>query len=187
MKLSKRYLVGGLSLAIGLMNLTGCGASASPGGDETVSTASSAYTSDALVRGILFGEGEVAGRLPELWTSDEIAAASVSEKHAAHDALLASIAKSDPGFHATFATEMQSGDPVRVEAALKHLDGLLGTVEPEQVIGGGCIVALCAVTIYPYIVAMVTAGGHVSPEIAGKLGLAHDQTIALLATRFARP
>jgi SdpC family antimicrobial peptide len=186
MKLSPRYLVGGLSLAVGLMNLTACGASASPGGDETVSTAASAYTSEPLLRGILFGEGEVATRLPELWTGDEIAAASAPDKRAAHDEFVASVAKKDPAFLASFATEMQSGDPVRVEATLKHLDELVGAVKPQQVVGGGCLVAMCAITIYPYIIAVVTEAGHVVPQMAGKLGLAHDQAIALLASRFGR-
>jgi SdpC family antimicrobial peptide len=185
MKASKRYLVSGLSLAIGLISLTGCGASAAPGSDETVSTAASAYTSEPLLRGILFGEGEVAARLPELWTSDEMAAASTPDKRAAHDAFLLSVAKRDPDFLDTFAVEMQSGDPVRVEAVLKHVDRLLGAVDPQQSVG--CLIALCAIVVYPYLMAVVEKDGHVVPQMAGKLGLAREQTIALLTSRFARP
>ena len=184
-KLSIGSLAGALSLAVALFAQTGCGAPVSAGSGDAVSNAPSAYTGEALFRGVVLGEGEVATRLPELWSANEAAAEGT---RASNDALVASVAQRDPAFFDAFGAKMQSGDPVQVGQALDRASALIG--QPESRPQPGCLYALCDIVVQVNRMTAVIVHGDamafILPRISQKLGLQRDQAVALLADRLAR-
>lgn len=104
-----------------------------------------------IFKGLFFGEGKVATLFPEVWKNPEVqanrAALSKVERkkiEAAKRDLITFINKRAPSFFDRFGTELQSGDPLRVETALNEVynhviafgeeRGLVedGTLTPQQ-------------------------------------------------------
>jgi len=84
-----------------------------------------AFSAEDLFRGLLFSDGPAAGAIPELrkvgTISDRVKdPASLNKVRAFQNRLIARIRADDARFFATFESEMRSGSPVRVEAALKR-------------------------------------------------------------------
>lgn len=78
------------------------------------------YDGETLYQGLLLAYGPVARRFPEIWGALRGQLPSVGEAQAAKvdEGITRKIKARDPGFLDRFALDIQSGDPVLVEAAL---------------------------------------------------------------------
>lgn len=95
------------------------------------------YTGEQLFKGLYLGQGPVADLFPEVWEGAEeyrehaIPAEDMQEVMLAlsdyADTMIEDIAAANPGFFSSFAVEIQSGDHLRIEAAV--LDGAYKLVE----------------------------------------------------------
>ena len=84
------------------------------------------FSEDALFRGIMFNEGQVADLIPQL-KSNQIKPEDVFDKkedvkavYDTRDKILASIKKADPAFLAYFKKEVTSGNTERIKKAYKR-------------------------------------------------------------------
>jgi SdpC family antimicrobial peptide len=86
---------------------------------------SQSFTGEQIFRGILFGEPPVSQLFPEIWAGDA-ARQSLDTKdkiiavNELKEGVVAEIISSDPAFLSYFGQEMQSGDHLRVQAALRE-------------------------------------------------------------------
>jgi SdpC family antimicrobial peptide len=79
------------------------------------------YDGESLLRGLFFGQGPVAQQHPEL----ALTRVEGADAKAMTDRLVADVKRQDPRFPARFAVEVQSGDRVRVRAAVSEAADLL--------------------------------------------------------------
>lgn len=115
--------------AVSMLLLAACeGGTAlvTPSSEPVISAqGNSQYSGEDLFRGLLFSDGPVAGTIPELrkvgTMSDRVKDPSdLNKVRSFQNRVIAQIRASDPHFFATFEEDMRSGNPVRVEAALKR-------------------------------------------------------------------
>ncbi len=86
------------------------------------------YDGDTLFRGVFFAAGPVAKLLPEIWRNPEVAAyfeqarpAVPAEQAAASiDQIVGALNAQDPAFFGRFASDMQSGNRVRISQAFQE-------------------------------------------------------------------
>ena len=83
------------------------------------------FTGEQIFRGVLFGEDPVAHLFPEVWSSEQVSEQlNTKEKVVAWDAVkeqvVTHVKATDPTFMDEFGVEMQSGEHLRIEAALKE-------------------------------------------------------------------
>jgi hypothetical protein len=176
----------------------GCGgAESDPSSGQVGRTASAIYGGETLLRGIFFGTGEIAEKLPEMWKApeqtqqgvltpeqtasrleaaakqlrasgydgqasklvtlaDQVRSGTLSpsdvarlsdskysvanraspEAIATHDRIVSAIKTMDPGFLNRFAVEIQSGDQVRVAAAIREGSRILMNASNLSPAGG---------------------------------------------------
>jgi SdpC family antimicrobial peptide len=94
----------------------GCAVDAGGAGGPTAQSdvKSSAIDGEAAVRGVFFGQGEVASRLPDLWQITDVKGEGLERV----DTAIARVRAASPESIERFGTEVGSGDVVRVRAAL---------------------------------------------------------------------
>jgi SdpC family antimicrobial peptide len=83
------------------------------------------FTGEDVYRGLVWGEGPVSKLLPEVWSMDAVAAHSDTKEkmmawNDAKEHVVAKIKAKDPTFMSRFGEEMQSGDHLRVQAAMSE-------------------------------------------------------------------
>lgn len=133
------------------------------------SRAAKAYTGEEIFSGINFGKGEVAKLFPEIWKSfhtnnkDSLRAFDLLREK-----VVAEIKASDPTFMERYGREMQSGDHLRIDGALKESSAKItsammkiGTMNSKgELVGSkklankiGCSkVAICVVAVFAAVV-----------------------------------
>jgi SdpC family antimicrobial peptide len=74
------------------------------------------YDGETLFRGLFFGSGPVAAKIP---TVGKVAPYFPSDYRNLENQIIKNIQGKDPGFFDRFAKEIQSGDRVRIAAAIK--------------------------------------------------------------------
>jgi len=128
-----------LSLAFVSIATLMAGCSGAPGAptDDLVASASPAaavapepLSASEIFRGVYFGQGKAAERLPGFWGRPEAAVAKnlPPEQVRTIDELVARVAERDPSFFASFGVEMQSGDPTRIRSAFERGGQLIGEI-----------------------------------------------------------
>lgn len=96
---------------------------------QASTTSQRPYDGETIFRGLILGDGPVAKLFPEIWQDPQVLAYrqraeqqnSAEQIAAARQKLIHTLRGQDPTFLSRFGTEMQSGDPVRVEGALTEL------------------------------------------------------------------
>jgi hypothetical protein len=172
--------------ALGVSAIAGCAMDGTGGESASASGAQAAapvhVDGEALIRGLFFGQGEVAARLPELW---EKPAAEGVESTKIEDAIARARA-SGPTAIDDFAREITSGDVVRVRAAAedmakrlveKSLEGGHSSEEMKAI-----IIFVPAMWVYTPIV--VYLDPRVGP-IWARNGLSEDTITAIIADHLA--
>ena len=96
---------------------------------QTATTSQRTYDGETIFRGLVLGDGPVAKLFPEIWQDPQVLAyrqradqqSTPEQRSAARQKLIDLLRVQDPTFFSRFGTEIQSGDPVRVEGALTEL------------------------------------------------------------------
>ncbi|MDB4951460.1 MAG: hypothetical protein JWM27_4109 [Gemmatimonadetes bacterium] len=157
--------------------------------------ARAAYDGETVFRGVFFGEGPVAARLPEMWKERRLGTYSgaVGAAHATaavEDEIVAEMRLRDPAFFDRFGAALQSGRHVAVDQAMREAADMVAKSRAVQEVdpatgSGTCIV----VAVYKYVV--VVSSAIVVKSVAIVLDasatdpseLRRDQIVHLLATR----
>jgi len=174
---------------------------------------------EAIFEGLYFGQGTVAERFPEIWKNQAVldlkakmTAADQAKFESFRSETVSKINTREPDFFKQFASDMQSGNPVRVKSALDHANDQFAALYPEaktqampatskvtpQCCGPSfCVVAAvvhvgAAVTAYVFVVgAVVLFGAVVVPnskmvtQTTDGKSLFDDFWVADTATRLA--
>ncbi len=143
------------------------------------------YDGETLFRGLTFGDGPVAAALPELYAQvprpedSGLTQEQLQGIESTKTFLVSEIKRRDPVFFAAFADGIQSGDPVRVAAALDRsgriLTGILRDIErenstaPDPSVVTGQAVWLLVVVV---LAVAVVAAGAVNLTVAGNVNTA---------------
>ena len=98
------------------------------------------FDGETMFRGLFFGHGPVAKYFPEIWDRADVrramAQADMSAATELENRILAEVRSKDAAFLDRFATEMQSGDHLRVRAALddagRRLQQAAETMKPTR-------------------------------------------------------
>lgn len=106
------------SLLVICLIATGCGVQGNG------QRASRTYSGEELYRGLFFGEGEVAGLVPEFWGEmhqalENVSADDLERIQGVRDQIIAEIDASFPGYFSSFSSDLHSGNPLLVRAALE--------------------------------------------------------------------
>ncbi|HEX6940530.1 MAG TPA: hypothetical protein VF158_14030 [Longimicrobiales bacterium] len=113
----------------GLVALTVVVVLAAPASDNDVSVPHTVpFSGEAAFRGIVFGQGEVAERLPALWSMslrERFPEVSDEQIRQAADAVVKRIREADPTFLDRFGRAVQSGDHVLVSEILEETGTVL--------------------------------------------------------------
>ena len=176
-------------VALGLgVGLTGCDAAAP---EAPAALSHTPLDGETLLRGVLFGDGPAAARLPEIWdTPGSHAARTPREATRTADAFLSFVAAERPDLIGRFEQAATSGDAPRVSRALDEATAALadfstataaakggpGEAGSEQriVVDSGTFVAIAYVLPCP-----PTTG------CGGTANLGHDELALMVANRFA--
>lgn len=212
----KRLLVLFLTLGIFLFSLTSCGATP----NSVLRTNATAFNGKTLYQGLFFGEGPAAKLMPEIWQGSDVKRVkgemTKEQRQAAQNIrskITRGLTKENPSFFKTFAREVQSGNPVRVEGALvnafdstRQVSEKLGfakkqELSPQQCGPTFCVLAIAvAVVVYNYAAVVhslyrelairadvaVTKGSQASAFIGDdSKPLTQDRVVALITTRYA--
>lgn len=157
----------GVAWAATLLVTLGAGAIACGGEPGTSTTAASdapamtqahAMAGEEAIRGVFFGQGAVAGRLPDIWQRAEIARGRDAVSADDVDAIIAGIRGNAPDTLAHFGADVASGDYLRVRAALLGAATQIKVAEAAHSasIGRGvgerlppmvCLIAMCWVIV----------------------------------------
>ncbi len=125
MKLARLFV---MPVALFALLLAGCDAA----GPDTADL-SARYDGESVYRGVIFGQGAVAALFPEIWNQqavqqalDQMSPDQLDQyladrkvAFAAFDDLVEIIRNDDPAFFERFGADMQSGEHLRVQAALE--------------------------------------------------------------------
>jgi SdpC family antimicrobial peptide len=184
------------------------------------STASqSPMDGETIFRGLVLDDGPVAKLFPEIWQDPQVVAyvrlanqhSSKEQRAAARQKLVDLVRKQSPTFFDRFAAEMQSGDPVRVEAALGEMTNLLTkgvaplVIPPPPDGGGGYSYEVNDVDVVNYVAAVTVVAVAVAAAVAVVVAavvvvlavfspagssdatshLRHDQLVNLITQRLA--
>ncbi len=167
------------------------------------------YDAETIFRGLFFGVGPVASLFPEIWEDAALAPAiakmrAMPETPALIDGIIARVDANDPELLARFASDVQSGDHVRVSKALEDAGAALQQAAHQEtgidpaganlsgpsqqgavaavsvaVVAAVVVVAVVAAAVLIYVAArhyLYTPGG--SP-------LENDVLVDMIATRLA--
>lgn len=128
------------------------------GGNTVVAGVGSSADGAALLRGVFFAQGEIGTKLsalPFFYLSDEDFERNRSaEVVAVVDQIIVAIEEITPGFLGNFSTQLRSGDPFKVERALRGAGEALNQVAELR----PTIEAEAAGTIVHTEIAIVNAG-----------------------------
>ncbi|WP_338553836.1 sporulation delaying protein family toxin [Paenibacillus sp. KS-LC4] len=144
---------------------------ASPG-----STAKTKFNGETIFRGLVFGQGEAAKLLPDIWTKDLLSKVNTPEAATVANNVVASIKKLDPTYFNTLEKAAYSGNHIQVRAALNRGGELIEKAfqgsqvsNPQVGTGTGDCAAVVAGYLY-YAGAVFTTGAavtHVAVITAG--------------------
>lgn len=128
---TKKTLGAGIALCIALLGVPVVAGADSP----PASAASQSFTGREILRGLMFGQGPVADLFPEITEilrslEKRIPASERDRFHRAQDALLTKIDEAHPTFFETFRADMQSGDPLAIQAALRRMQRVVLSLAP---------------------------------------------------------
>lgn len=161
-------------------------------------------TGEEAFRGLVLGEGAVAQQLPEIWANLPAQTLS-SEQQAARNQvkaqLIADLRAADATFFTRFASDVQSGDHLRIERALEDSAGLVKQVvsaqsAPKSDPISTCVAVTLAVVGNVVAVVNVAVAGNLvytvnwfwdNQSVAAGGQLAHDQVVDMIATRLYAP
>ncbi|EJP85789.1 MULTISPECIES: sporulation delaying protein family toxin [Bacillus] len=134
----------------------------------TVENKQNQYDGETLYRGLVFGQGEVAKTLPEVWTDERIKEASKKENKEVSDAVIKAMKENDPKYFDELQKAVYSGDPIKIKSSLekggKLLTSSVKIVEDKKELGTGegrC----AAVTWAAYAAVAVTTVGGVTHAV----------------------
>lgn len=107
----------------------------------TVENKQNQYDGETLYRGLVFGQGEVAKTLPEVWTDERIKEASKKETKEVSDAVIKAMKENDPKYFDELQKAVYSGDPIKIKSSLekggKLLTSSVQVVEDKKELGAG--------------------------------------------------
>jgi SdpC family antimicrobial peptide len=167
------------------------------------------WDGESLFRGLVLGDGDVAQAFPEIWAGRQVESptwtpAERLRVRQARTALVASMRRSDPQFFDRFGQALNSGDPVRIDAAMEDARAVLTRVvaphgfprqKPDGSDKGACVtlavaanVALAvnvaaAWNIAVYANAVYNENFFWEYQQVDRSPLQHDQAVALIASR----
>ena len=168
---------------------------------QTPTTSPRPYDGETIFRGLILGDGPVAKLFPEIWQDPQVLAYqqraeqqnSVEQIAAGKQKLIDLLRAQDPTFFSRFGTEIQSGDPVRVEGVLTEMTSrfaneLSKSANPniKTYLYTDVAVALeIAVAVLVAVAAVVIALAFFSPRESPTAGshLQRDQLVNLIAQR----
>ncbi len=79
---------------------------------------------EEIIRGVFFGEGEVANLFPEIWENFR-SQLSGKEWDEMKEAMVSTVKETDPTFLDKFGEEMQSGDHIRIQTIIAETRSIL--------------------------------------------------------------
>ncbi|HEX2204495.1 MAG TPA: hypothetical protein VHG91_14385 [Longimicrobium sp.] len=156
------------------------------------------YDGETLLRGIFFGQGPVAGLLPELWEGRSVEERAQTPERAAQvrklqDAVVARIAKEDPSFFGRFESAVRSGDHLAIEAALQDAakrvklgltsQPLYETVREAEAIADPVVDIEIAIYAVLVVVVFLIDFAPIQRSPGSVSGLERDKLVDLLAVR----
>ncbi|MFE4764756.1 sporulation delaying protein family toxin [Bacillus mycoides] len=134
----------------------------------TVENKHNQHDGETLYRGLVFGQGEVAKTLPEVWTDERIKEANKKEAKEASDAIIKAMKENDPKYFDELQKAVYSGDPIKIKSSLEKGGELLTSSvkieEDKKQLGvgeGRCAAVLWAV----YAAGAVTTVGAVTHAV----------------------
>jgi SdpC family antimicrobial peptide len=123
-----RWFTQVMAASLTAVALMGCGTTSTTVQGRT-------FTGQEIFVGLFFGEGEVGGKLPELWEGESLSSkaatpAEARDLEAFEARIVADLERSEPGFLDRFGTAMQSGDHVLIAETLnKDRDLIFKAIE----------------------------------------------------------
>lgn len=183
-RFSRSKVLGGLAAAALMLGVGACG------GEPEPTHAQSAVTGEEAFKGLFFGEGAVAARLPEVTGS--LALSNLPPEEQARHAqrrtqLVASIKDADPTFFERFGADIQSGNHLRIEQALNEGLAVMktasqGSLSQSDTDSGSlevmCLILMCHVATW-------TATSDDQRPTWLSSPLQRDQMAEMIATRLA--
>jgi SdpC family antimicrobial peptide len=152
------------------------------------------YDGETIFRGVFLDDGPVAKLFPEIWENPTIVgyrdqalkAGSEDQAAATRQALIAALQAEDPTFFDRFGKEMQSGDRIRIKAAMTEAGSRL-TKQADILVKRNSVVGLYLyvfVAVAVAVAAIVVLALVLSPQNGQPTsGLQQDVMVDLVAKR----
>ena len=172
----KQSLIGFLCFSI-ILATSGCGVQKASEEARNITN----YDGITLFEGLLFGSGPVAGLFPEVWQDpavktnmEKLTESERADIEVGKLALINDIKKQDTTFFDRFAKDIQSGNPVKVEAIMDEtLEHIMYYAEKNNKLPEGQIAPqVCGPTLCAVAIAIVVVFGNY-------LAVAHSVAVAL--------
>lgn len=143
-------------ICLSVFGLTSCGSNTSSQSPVVIkSEGFSSLSGRQFFEGLLFGQGEAAKALPEIWQDPQIVSMMLGEPKSNTEVMNAislvenKLSKDDPSIFDRFKSDMTSGNPLLVETALDNMASkvqkISDTSESAGDFKGTCIAAAAVV------------------------------------------
>lgn len=186
-RFSRSKVLGALAAATLMLGVGACGAEEEPA--STQGAVTGAVSGEEVFKGLFFGEGPVAARLPKGWGPRAVSTLPPEEQaeHAQRRTqVIASLHEADPTFFERFGADIQSGDHLRIERALNESLAAMKRVSQQSLskeVENGPLEVMCLI-LYCHVVTQTFA--FVDQEVSWlETSLQRDEMAAVIAERLA--
>ncbi|MCM3269765.1 sporulation delaying protein family toxin [Paenibacillus elgii] len=143
------------------------------------SNAKKKYDGETIFRGIIFGQGEVAKHLPDIWTNDLLSKANDPQAVAAANSVVLNIKQNNPAYFNELEKSVYSGDHLKIRAALKEGGHLSLQSSQSKGLGSGlgAVIVAPKVTLLVYERYAVVHDIHVTAATSQENSLEQDRLV----------